>query len=209
MRLVEAEFKAMNTVSRRFLQRFYEYPRFKRMGIKYEKGHDMLEIGCGSGYGAKLLSELKPKSYVGIDVMPEQIELAKALAYKNRLVGYDFRLGDASDLSDIGSASIDTVVIFAVIHHIENWRNVIAECGRVLKKGGRMFIEEPDGRFLKKWDRVFKWNHPEEAVFSLEDVEKEMKTNGFRIQQKKNSFGFGAYAVVKESREGEKNICRQ
>ena len=112
MRLVEAEFKAMNNSLRRFLQKYYEYPRFKRMGIKYEKNHDMLEIGCGSGYGAKLLSELNPKSYVGIDFMPEQIELAKILAEKNKLEGYDFRLGDASDLSGIGNASIDTVVIF-------------------------------------------------------------------------------------------------
>jgi ubiquinone/menaquinone biosynthesis C-methylase UbiE len=198
MRLVQAEFKAMNNGFRRFLQKYYEYPRFKRMGIKYEKNHDMLEIGCGSGYGAKLLSELKPKSYVGIDLMPEQIELAKMLAEKNKLEGYDFRLGDASDLSTIANASIDTVVIFGVIHHIENWRKVIAECWRVLRKGGRMFIEEPDGKFLKKWDKIFKWDHPEEAIFTLNDVENEMKTNGFRIQQEKKGFGFGAYAAVKE-----------
>ena len=37
---------------------------------------------------------------------------------------------------------------------------------------------------IRKWDKIFKWDHPEEAVFSLEDVEKEMKSNGFRIQQK-------------------------
>ena len=76
MRLVDAEFKAVNSATRRFLHRWVEFPVLKLIGLRSD-GLDVLEIGCGSGYGAKLPPHAAPKSYVGIDLMPEMIDLAK------------------------------------------------------------------------------------------------------------------------------------
>jgi ubiquinone/menaquinone biosynthesis C-methylase UbiE len=76
MRLSDREFKAMNSGSRRLVQRTVEFPTFKRFGVPV-RGKDVLEIGCGTGYGARFLLGMKPKSYVGIDLMPEQISLAQ------------------------------------------------------------------------------------------------------------------------------------
>ena len=74
-RLCDAELKAVNGPLRRFLQRRVEFPIFRWLGLKGQ-GLDILEVGCGSGYGAVLLCRLKPKSYLGIDLMPEMIDLA-------------------------------------------------------------------------------------------------------------------------------------
>jgi SAM-dependent methyltransferase len=76
-----------------------------------------LEIGCGSGYGAALLLTLNPRSYTGIDLMPEQI----ALAQQRQLPKARFLLQDASDLAPFADASQDTVVIFGVLRGTAKW----------------------------------------------------------------------------------------
>jgi ubiquinone/menaquinone biosynthesis C-methylase UbiE len=69
MKLTQREFNAMNNPLRRIFQRLVEYPNFRRMEMR-DEGSDILEIGCGSGYGAQLLSRPHPRSYEGVDLMP-------------------------------------------------------------------------------------------------------------------------------------------
>jgi len=90
MRLSDAEFRAMNGGLRRFLHRRVEFPALVRLGLAEGAGRDVLELGCGNGFGAELIARLRPRSYTGIDVMPEQI----ALAERRRLAGARFRVGD-------------------------------------------------------------------------------------------------------------------
>ncbi len=190
MKLSEKEFKAMNDPFRQLLQRKVEFPLFQRLGL-IKRNQDMLEIGCGSGYGAELLFTLNPTSYTGVDLMSEQIALAK----KRDLPGAVFKVQDASDLIDISDNSKDTVVIFGVLHHIPTWRAVLSECYRVLRPCGKVFIEEPDGKFLIFWDRLFKWGHG--AAFTLKEFENHATQLGFSICKKKWLLGFGIYCLEK------------
>ncbi len=189
MKLCQNEFKAMNHPLRRFSQRRIEYPLFKRMGLA---GSCMriLEIGCGSGYGAGLMRDLKPTRYVGVDIMPEQIALAK----RRGLPNCDFRVLDATDLCCFEDGSFDVIVIFGILHHIPTWRRVLAEARRLLVPGGRMFLEEPDGRVISAWDKIFKWGHPVKG-FILPELEGEVERVGLRIKQKKKIAGFGVYSL--------------
>jgi SAM-dependent methyltransferase len=190
-RLSDRELRAMNTGFRRWLQRIYEFPTFKAFAVPVQ-GLDVLEIGCGTGYGAQFLLGLGPKSYVGIDLMPEQI----ALAQKRELAKAEFHLQDATDLSRFGEASKDTIVIFGVLHHIPTWRLVIREAARVLRPGGWLYIEEPDGAFLLAWERIFHWGHPDEML-TLRELRSELVDYGFTIHRKRYLFGFGLYAAQK------------
>ena len=119
----------MNSTVRRFLQRTVEFPLFRQMGLTDEQ-RDILEIGCGSGYGAVLLAALAPRSYIGIDLMPEQIDLAQ----QRHLAQAEFRVQDATDLSCFAAETKDIVVVFGMLHHIPNgqplFKNVIAFCDR-------------------------------------------------------------------------------
>jgi SAM-dependent methyltransferase len=198
MRLSEREFRGMNNPVRRFFQRTLEYPLFKRMGF-VEEERDILEIGCGSGYGAELLAQLRPKSYVGVDVMPEQVELAQARAAVYGLQDYRFLVKDATHLDCVPDGSKDVIVIFGILHHIPTqWRDVVQECYRVLRKGGKLFVEEPDGSLVEKWDRVFQWGHPDEVSrFRLPDFERYLAECGFIITKKFNGIVFGVYSVQK------------
>jgi ubiquinone/menaquinone biosynthesis C-methylase UbiE len=189
MKLSLAEFRAMNNPIRQALQRWYEFPIFRSLGLADQPGN-VLEIGCGSGYGAVLLASLHPHSYVGVDLMPEQI----ALAQKRGLDGAQFIVSDATNLSQIPSESKDTVVIFGVLHHIPPWRIVIVECARVLRLGGRIFLEEPDNSLIDHWEKVFHWGHPD-ADLSLPALEACLVENGFKITGRKHAFSFGHYSA--------------
>ena len=191
MRLSNIEFKAMNNAARRVLQRTVEYPFFKRMGLT-ERNRDILEIGCGSGYGAVLLSKLRPRSYTGVDLMPEQIPLA----HQRKLPNAEFMVRDATDLP-FPDASKDVVVIFGVLHHIPVWRKVVGEIHRVLRPGGRFFVEEPDGAVVARFDRVFAWGHAPDALFHLNDFEGCLQAMGFTLIGQRYLLGFGWYHARK------------
>jgi ubiquinone/menaquinone biosynthesis C-methylase UbiE len=176
MKLSDIEFRAMNTPWRRWGHQYFELPFFQRLGLDV-KDKDVLEIGCGNGFGGYLLNQLRPKSYVGLDVMEEQI----AIACK-KYPQYQFLVQDAANLSRFADASKDVVIIFGVLHHIPEWRKVIDEIKRVLKPNGSLFLEEPRGTDVKLFDFFFRWGHPD-SDFGLKALEIHLKTNGFHFQK--------------------------
>jgi len=177
MKLSELEFRAMDSPWRKWGQRYFEIPIFQRMGLDV-RDKDVLEIGCGNGHGAYLLNQSSPRSYVGLDVMEEQIEKARG-----RHPQYQFLVQDATDLSQFGEASKDVVIIFGVLHHIPEWRKVIDEIQRVLRPGGSFFVEEPRGLDLKLFDFFFRWGHPD-SDFGIQRMEGYLKSRGFKICNK-------------------------
>jgi ubiquinone/menaquinone biosynthesis C-methylase UbiE len=193
MRLGDAELRAVNGPLRRFLQRRIEFPMFRWLGLNGQ-GLDILEVGCGSGYGAVVLSRLKPKSYLGIDLMPEMIDLA----LKRKDVPHSvFRVMDATGMVSIPDASKDVVVIFDILHHIPRWREVLSECSRVLRPGGAMFLEEPSASVVRLWDFFFKWGHPKDAMFTWKDLEGRLKEVGFTVARRFRLWPFRSYCAVK------------
>ena len=177
MRLSKSEFRAMQSLPRRLGQRFFELPMFQKMGMELRE-KDVLEIGCGSGYGAHLIGLLRPRSYVGVDIMAEQIELARA-----KYPQFRFLEQDAKALIQFSNESLDAVIIFGVLHHIPNWRSVLDEVGRVLKRGGSLHLEEPRVSDLKLFDSIFHWAHPD-SDFGLMSLEAHLSSRGFTIKKK-------------------------
>ena len=156
MKLSDIEFRAMNTLWRRWGHTYFEMPLFKRLGLDV-KDKDVLEIGCGNGYGGYLLNQLRTKELYrfGCD----------GRTNRNRPSGnipqYQYLIQDGTDLSQFANTSKDVVIIFGVLHHIPEWRKVIDEIARVLKPNGSLFLEEPRGMDLKFFDFIFRWGHPD------------------------------------------------
>ncbi|MFZ1041075.1 MAG: class I SAM-dependent methyltransferase [Anaerolineales bacterium] len=178
MRLSDIEFRAMQTGWRKWGQKHFELPIFQRMGLDL-RNKDVLEIGCGSGYGAFLLNQLKPKSYIGLDLMEEQIKLAR-----EKYPQYQYMVQDVTDLSQYANASKEAIIIFGVLHHIPAWRKTIDEIVRVLKPNGDLFLEEPRGNDIRFFDFFFRWGHPD-SDFRLKALEAYLPSRGMQIIHKR------------------------
>lgn len=128
----------------RAFQRCVEAPMLRRLGGRTAGAH-ALEIGCGSGYGTKLIIDQFGAATVdALDLDPAMVTRAR-----RRLRRYADQVrvvrGSADDLQaalGAGDAGYDAVFDFGIIHHITNWRDAVAEVARVLRPGGRFFFLE-------------------------------------------------------------------
>ncbi|WP_327582343.1 class I SAM-dependent methyltransferase [Nonomuraea sp. NBC_00507] len=97
MLMNQVETLMVNNPIRRALQRWYETPLLIRLGGRTPGGR-VAEIGCGSGYGTKLILDQFGAAHVdAVDLDPAMIRRAR-----QRLVRYAGRVrlavGDATDL---------------------------------------------------------------------------------------------------------------
>ena len=108
------------------------------VGIKPDD--EILEIGCGVGRVGMVLAPLC-KRWIGCDVSSNMLKhAAKRLSkFKN------IRLIEISgfDLKPVADASVDVVYCTVVFMHLEEWDryNYVLEAYRVLRPGGRIFID--------------------------------------------------------------------
>ncbi|MEO6787896.1 MAG: class I SAM-dependent methyltransferase, partial [Chthoniobacteraceae bacterium] len=108
---------------------------------QFATGRDVLDIASGEGYGSHLLS-LNARSVVGVDVSPETVSHARARYERPNLT---FREGCCAAIP-LPDASVDLVVSFETIEHIQEHTRFLAEVVRVLRKGGQMIISTPEAR---------------------------------------------------------------
>ena len=121
------EFIIVNNPFRRLIQVHVEMKGFLDVP-SYVTDGKVIEIGCGSGYGTKLISAyFKPSKIYGIDIDEKMIRLAK----KNKLPHVTFSVGDVTNLS-FKDNSIDGVFDFVILHHIADWKKALDEIYRVL-----------------------------------------------------------------------------
>jgi SAM-dependent methyltransferase len=99
-------------------------------------GKEVLDAGCGVGYGTSMLAEHGPARLVGVDISADA--LARAPEDRLELVEADLReLPFEAD-------SFDLVVCFEVIEHIEDHERVVDELRRVLRPDGALLISSPN-----------------------------------------------------------------
>ena len=108
-------------------------------------GKHVLDFGCGDGpLSLHLACTARPLSIVGVDVIPEAIERARAAAARIdpllRACPLEFRVGHTQRLP-VDDASIHTILAFDCMEHIMNPDAIMAEWRRVLRPGGRVLIE--------------------------------------------------------------------
>jgi ubiquinone/menaquinone biosynthesis C-methylase UbiE len=180
MLMNKIETAAVNNPARRALQRYGEVAMLRRLGGRIA-GARALEIGCGSGYGTKLiLDQFGAATVDAIDLDPAMVERAR---HRLRRYGPRARIerGSADDLHatlDAADASYDAVFDFAIVHHITNWRDALSEVARVLRPGGKFYYVEVTATALARPSYQLLFDHPEHDRFTAGEFLAELDRHG-------------------------------
>ncbi|UUO00768.1 class I SAM-dependent methyltransferase [Mycolicibacterium novocastrense] len=116
---------------------------FRRHEVVYEQmavrcaDRDVLEAGCGEGYGANLIADVA-RRVVGLDYDESAVAHVRA-----RYPRVDMRHGNLAELP-LDDGSIDVVVNFQVIEHLWDQGQFVRECLRVLRPGGCLLMSTPN-----------------------------------------------------------------
>ena len=165
---------------------FYEKPRLKKdfrkakidfvhqlvhwSGLhKLPKGSRVLDVGCGIGGSARILSNDYGFDVVGISISKEQIKRANELTINNDFCR--FEVMNALDLK-FSKGSFDGVWSVEAGAHINDKQKFADEMLRVLRPGGVLAIADWNQRDSKKHPLSFmekvimnqlliQWTHPE------------------------------------------------
>lgn len=106
---------------------------------RFVTGRSVLDIASGEGYGSNLLSKVAT-SVCGVDVDEESVKHANQ-KYGSSVVR--FICGDACSIP-LESQSVDAVVSFETIEHVEDQETMLKEFKRVLRSGGLVIISSPE-----------------------------------------------------------------
>lgn len=105
-------------------------------------GKDVLDVGCGAAGKSLYYLGCGAKRVVGIDIVPAYKEESEAMAQKLGADGFEFRCEDASATS-FEDNSFDTVIMNDAMEHVARPEEVLKEMYRILKPGGRLFVNFP------------------------------------------------------------------
>ena len=171
----------------------------------YLKG-DILDIGCGGEYSLTTLLD-KGQRYVGIDIQEELIQRLRQTKPSYKFYCLDIEVSDDVLLETINS-QFDTIVMLAVIEHLQNPCTILSQCRTLLKPSGNLVITTPTVkgdkliRFIKAVLGVKQEEEEgygphmtsfnEETLISLLAVQ-----NGFKVKlYRKFEFGFNQLIIV-------------
>ncbi|MDP4093908.1 MAG: class I SAM-dependent methyltransferase [Bacillota bacterium] len=99
--------------------------------------NSVIELGCGTGHYGLFLAD-KCKSYLGIDISLDNIEMFKTKIAHNSLTNVKAQAGDATNLTSIDDKAYDVVLVLGPMYHLppEEREMVFEESKRICKENG-------------------------------------------------------------------------
>lgn len=154
---------------------------------------DVLDIGCGTG----LLSTNVSGSYFGYDIDAAAIETARA-AYPQHRFSTTMPQGE----------TFDTVVALALIEHLKEPDQAVAEWAKLLRGGGRIVMTTPHRAFRAIHDAGAKIGlfsadaaDEHEEMFDRQGLHELAEKAGLRVVRYKR-FLFGANQLIVLEKDG-------
>lgn len=160
-----------------------------------DRGAAILEVGCGHGALLHFAREAGYTRMEGVDGSPSQVAAARRLGIAG------VREGDLRDaLTATAPASLDAVVAFDVIEHLERDEliDVTDAVQRALKPGGRWIVHVPNG--ASPFAGIVRYGDlTHELAFTPESLSQLLFSSGFRAAtfHEDTPAGAGAKGIVR------------
>jgi ubiquinone/menaquinone biosynthesis C-methylase UbiE len=149
--------------------------------VALSAGAAVLEVGCGRGIGAKLISEAyQPHSLYLLDLDLKMIKKANRRINGPHGKHIYFCVADAIRLP-FRASSMDAVFGFGLLHHVTAWRDGLAEVVRVLKHGGVYFMEEYYPSLYQNFITKHILVHPNVDRFNSQDLHQAFQNAGLTL----------------------------
>jgi ubiquinone/menaquinone biosynthesis C-methylase UbiE len=146
-------------------------------------GADILEIGCGSGFGACMIAEqFAPRRLFLSDIDPRMVARARDAVPGDAAACFGFCVADAEALP-FRSGAVDAVFGFGFLHHVADWRSGLREIRRVLKPHGVYYFEEYYPSLYQNVVTRRLAAHPPHDRFRSHDLRQEFQTVGLGLRQ--------------------------
>ncbi|WP_421902056.1 class I SAM-dependent methyltransferase [Maridesulfovibrio sp.] len=107
----------------------------------------VIDIGCGSGIGSRMMIKAGAKDLTGIDYSTAGIKYARS-STQNKQAAFTYH--DLETPLPYADGSFDVAVCFEVLEHIVNQQQLVSEIFRVLKDDGIFVISVPS-QSLEDW----------------------------------------------------------
>ena len=158
-------------------------------------GADILEIGCGVGFGARLIAEhFAPRRLFLTDLDLCMVALARESVSAEAAARSGFCVADAEALP-FQNCSADAVFGFGFLHHVPDWRGGLREIKRVLKPDGVYYFEEYYPSLYQNIVTRYLAAHPEHDRFRSLELRQEFQIVGLELRQTFELKRFGIMGV--------------
>ena len=117
----------------------YDHFARYRLAERYFEGKNIVEMGCGAGYGTHSLARVTG-SIMGVDLSEEAVSYASR-RYNSPNLRY--QVGDVTNLP-YEAGSFDAAVSFEVIEHLERPEDLVLEAKRLIRDDGIFVVSTPD-----------------------------------------------------------------
>jgi 2-polyprenyl-3-methyl-5-hydroxy-6-metoxy-1,4-benzoquinol methylase len=176
------------------------------MFLRSVKGGRLLDVGCGSGERLALLKQLG-WTVKGIDLDHQAVAAA-------RQKGLDADCGELKSMP-YPSESFDAVILSHVIEHVPHPVELLAECARLLKTGGRLVMLTPNAESfgLDFYGRCWRGLEPPRhlQIFSQPALEQTLKQAGLSVIRGQSLVGpqvLYASHLIKAGQPGENSAAK-
>lgn len=139
-----------------------------KFASKYVRNKKVVDIACGCGYGSEILAKSGARSVISIDNSESVIKYAKR-RYSHKNITY---INGSANKIPLKNKSVDIVVSFETIEHLNNYKSFIKEIKRILVKGGLLIISTPNSEI-----RVGDTNTFHKKEFNIQEFSRLIKDN--------------------------------
>lgn len=166
-------------LSKQHLEAQYEAIRM----LRPKKGNNILDVGCGVGWGSiKLATKIKPGIVYGIDITEQMIQKSKEHAKKLKIKNIKFQKATVLDLP-YKHRFFDGAISTHAAHHFYKPVKMFGEIKRVLKPNARFILVDTCGssKLIKDFEKKLKKEEKAHyRFFKLSEMKKFLKKLGFK-----------------------------